>query len=80
MTPLSKYQSMLTNHDWFYEFSDDPSVSSAGRVRQKTLYGISKESDLHSELYTRWMCWYGTTIRQGSTQEKPKLEDIVSAD
>jgi len=51
MTDLKEYQSILANHDWFYNYSDDHRVWQAGRASSERIRAIAKESEQHSKLY-----------------------------
>lgn len=48
---LKEYYNLLDKHDWFYEYSDDFSVWSAGQNKRQKLLAIAKESDTHKQLY-----------------------------
>lgn len=48
---LADYWDALTQHDWFYEMSDDHRVWAKGRSNQARMERISKESPEHKKLY-----------------------------
>lgn len=51
---LEEYEQMLKNHDWFYEFSDDPTVYRTGQENSKQIYATSKQSEEHLELFDKY--------------------------
>lgn len=54
MTTLREFNSILSLHDWFYPFSDDHRVWTAGKVAAGKIQSLAKISPLHAELYDQW--------------------------
>lgn len=42
-TPWEKFERMVTHHDWYFEYSDDHSVWSAGVARRNTITALMKQ-------------------------------------
>ncbi len=42
---IAEYKIALSNHDWYYYFSDDHRVWSRGEAVNKNLFNIAKDGD-----------------------------------
>jgi len=56
-TELKSYYIMLKAHDWYFEYSDDHSVWTAGSDEQTRLREISQESVEHKKLWLGFNNW-----------------------
>lgn len=48
---LSVYWDMLNQHDWYYQYSDDPGVWRRGQAAQERIRMFADQSPQHRELY-----------------------------
>lgn len=53
-TTLARYWDMLREHDWYWEFSDDPSVARRGREAEARLMAGMRLSPEHKMLWAAW--------------------------
>jgi len=51
---LQQFDQELRNFDWYYDMSDDPVVYTSGKTRFERLAVISKQSEQHSELFSKY--------------------------
>jgi len=69
MTTLPEFYSMLANHDWYFEYSDDHKVWSRGRASRDRIFQVSKETPEHSKLYEEY---FNYAFREGTQPERPE--------
>lgn len=70
---LEAFYDMLNKHDWYYHFSDSPTVYTNGYNASKVLSDIASLSKEHLELYQAFEDHYFTGAPFGSAKiEKPK--------
>ncbi len=69
ITP-AEYLTMLESHDWYYSYSDDATVSRAGRASYAELTAIAVSSEAMTALF-RAFCDH---IHQGA--DKPSIETL----
>ena len=50
-TSLKDYWNQLAQHDWFYEYSDDPRMYREGRDNNHRLMEIAKHDQKYTDLY-----------------------------
>lgn len=54
---LPEYFDQLAAHDWFYEYSDDHKVFTAGSNNNQRLLVIARQSEKHRRLYESYKYW-----------------------
>ncbi|OUS15262.1 hypothetical protein A9Q88_11950 [Gammaproteobacteria bacterium 50_400_T64] len=69
ITP-AEYLTMLESHDWYYSYSDDVTVSRAGRASYAQLTAIAESSEAMTALFKAF-CDH---IHQGA--DKPSIEAL----
>ena len=73
---IQEYYDHLISHDWYYSFSDDHRVWSAGQRVKDELRLIASESEQHMKLFERFQGHYNTLIRgydPDPLPERPKV-------
>lgn len=79
MTPLKEFDLMLTQHDWYYAYSDDHRVWSAGIKAEKRIQEISHESKAHAKLFMMWV-EHIRNLTNNPPQDARSLREIFLAD
>jgi hypothetical protein len=70
---LQEYWDLLSVHDWFYDFSDDPSVVRRGGIEQARVDSIARQSNQHYTLLIQFKNHHNTGPRMGTPKfPKPK--------
>jgi hypothetical protein len=70
---LEQYWVMLNNHDWYYNYSDDPSVWRRGSNNEAKMVGTSKQSPEHEALYKGFVAHHFSGD-PWKTEKQPKPE------
>lgn len=65
---LENYIEQLTNHDWFYSYSDDNRVWRSGVEREKYLVDLSKTHPMFAEAYKAWLTYINTLVQSMDRQ------------
>lgn len=74
---LSEYFAKLREHDWYYDFSDDPHVWKRGNTERKHLEAASASSKLHEKMWDAFNAYYFNGEPWGTKKPPmPKLEDF----
>jgi hypothetical protein len=71
ITPTEFY-AMLEQHDWFYSYSDDHRVWTAGNEANRKLQSIIQENDVLTRMYVD----YSKSVHNPDLG-KPVLEDYL---
>lgn len=73
MVTPKEFYAMLEQHDWFYGYSDDHRVWTAGSEANRKLQAIVQENPLLSRMYSDYAkCVHNPDL------SKPKLEDYLN--
>jgi len=73
MVTPKEFYSMLEEHDWFYGYSDDHRVWTAGSEANRKLQAIIQEDSLLTRMYSDYAkCVHNPDL------SKPKLEDYLN--
>lgn len=70
---LAQYYDLLNKHDWYYEFSDDPTVHINGLRSSRIVASGATLSDAHKKLYLAFENYHFSGEAFGTEREaKPK--------
>lgn len=73
MVTPKEFYAMLEEHDWFYGYSDDHRVWTAGSEANRKLQAIIQEDSLLTRMYSDYAkCVHNPDL------SKPKLEDYLN--
>jgi len=67
-----EYMTMLQNHDWFYDYSDDHRVWQEGVNERQKLRNAFVLDERFKKMYNDWYDYV-----EGKTDVRPKSEDYV---
>lgn len=73
---LREFYSMLENHDWYFDWSDDMRVYRAGKESLNKLISLSQVSPKHRELFQDFESYMFTGEPWGDERsDRPKIPD-----
>lgn len=67
--PLLDYYLLLEKHDWFFDYTEDPTVWRRGQAAHAHLQQIAKTSPEHQALYQK----YRDYVFSGASFDKERL-------
>jgi hypothetical protein len=76
MKDRQEYWERLHKHDWYYAFSDDHRVWSAGNRVHSALSAEADTDEWKGNAFEAWSTYVSETIR-GKRPERPKFEDVA---
>ncbi len=71
---IGEYFNRLTNHDWYYNYSDDHRVWKAGSANYDLIRDKSKENVTYKRMYNEFTKW------MNSERELPVIEEFINYD
>ena len=54
---IGEYFNRLSNHDWYYDYSDDHSVWKRGSANRDRLLNTAAEHPTYKEMYNEFVNW-----------------------
>lgn len=71
---IEQFFNEASMHDWFYDYSDDHRVWTAGRDNQQRLYNLAEGSEIKMQI----MSAFRSYVR--GNRERPTLEEFIAND
>jgi len=71
---IEQFFNEASRHDWFYDYSDDHRVWTAGNEYQNNLYRLAEGNTVKEKIITEFRQW---TLGK---RERPTLSEFIAGD
>ena len=74
-TKMALYRRLLKQHDWTYDFSEDPKIYTRGREQRNTLSLLRLQLDPNADIWDEYapdLCKLGDYLRMWNEENRRK--------
>lgn len=76
LAAFNEYVNQLSNHDWYFEFSDDHRAYNQGNERHKMLVTKAKTHPIYQEAFSAYNV-FGTSTDSGALIGRISRRDVI---